>query len=378
MPHERDAPKMHLIFQDAVLRGLKAPEHGQLDYTDAHTPGLTLRVGKRTKTFMYVRHSRGRRERITIGQFPTVSLGKAREEARKLAAQKTLGLIAPKAELLFPEAIEEFLSGYRRKNRATTTAATDRLLRKYFAFTGDVSSITAREIARAIEAIRAPSERHHAFVAARTFFNWLTKRRLIAFSPLGGTDAPRKSNPRERVLSDAELVAVWNSAPSNGYGAIIRLAIITGQRMGQLAGLRGEFLGSHTISWPPEAMKANRRHMIPLTQMAAGILDPYRREGLLFTTSDGHPFVAWGWTKERLDKVAGVSGWVHHDLRRTWATKAAEWGIAAPHIIERVLAHQGGIISGVAAIYNRATYMPEMREAMEEWERRLVLLLQGE
>jgi hypothetical protein len=58
---------------------------------------------------MYVRWSQGRRERITIGQFPVVSLSKAREEVRKLAAQKTLGLIAPKAELLYPDALEELL-----------------------------------------------------------------------------------------------------------------------------------------------------------------------------------------------------------------------------------------------------------------------------
>ena len=108
---------MHLIFQDAVLRALKAPQQGQVDYTDVNTPGLTLRVGKRTKTFMYVRHSRGRRERITIGQFPAISLGKAREEARKLAAQKILGLIEPKTELLYPDALEEFLAGYRLRNR---------------------------------------------------------------------------------------------------------------------------------------------------------------------------------------------------------------------------------------------------------------------
>lgn len=369
---------MHLIFQDAVLRGLRPPERGQVDYTDVHTPGLTLRVGKRTKTFMYVRWSRGNRQRITIGQFPAVSLGQAREEARKLAAQKTLGLLAPKAELPYSDALDEFLASYRLKNRATTVHETDRLLRRHFTFTGDVAAIKTRQLTQVIDAIEAPSARHHAFVAARTFFNWLAKRRLISLSPLAGVDAPRKGPSRERVLSDAELVAIWNSVPPSAYGAIIRLGIITGQRMGQLAGLRGGYVAGDIISWPPEAMKANRRHSIPLTGMVASILDPYLEDGLLFPTKDGRPFAAWPGNKARLDKVAGVSGWVHHDLRRTWATKAAEWGIAPPHIIERVLAHQSGTISGVSAIYNRATYMPEMREALEKWERHLVMLLKRE
>jgi integrase len=368
-------PRTLLIFQDAVLRTLKAPEHGQLDYTDANTPGLTLRVGKRTKTFMYVRRLRGRRERITIGQFPAVSLGKAREEARKLAAEKTLGLIAPKPELTYADALEEFLAGCRQRNRAATADETDRLLRRHFSFVGDVTDIGVRQIARALDAITAPSERHHAFVAARTFFNWLAKRRLVAFSPVAAVDAPRKGTSRERVLSDNELVAIWRGVPSSPYGAIVRLGIISGQRMGQLSGLRGEFVGRDVISWPAEAMKTNRQHSLPLTAMAAQIICQYRKEGLLFSTKDGRPFTAWPRNKSRLDKAAGVAGWVHHDLRRTWATKAAEWGIADPHIIERILAHQTGTISGVAAIYNRATYMPEMRNALEKWEARLAALL---
>jgi integrase len=268
---------MHLVFQDAILRGLKAPDHGQVDYTDAHTPGLTLRVGKRTKTFMFLRSAHGRRGRITIGQFPAVTLGKACGEARKLAAEKTLGPLASRLNLLFAAALEEFLVGYQRKNRATTVRETERFLRRHFQFTGDVASVTAREIARALDAIAVRSEQRHAYVAGRTFFNWLTKRRLIPFSPLAGVEAPRKAAARDRVLSDAELIAIWRAVPSDAHGAIVRLAILTGQRIGQLAGLRGEFVTTTSITWPPEAMKGNRRHTIPLTQPVADIIRPTRR-----------------------------------------------------------------------------------------------------
>ena len=271
---------MHLVFQDAILRGLKAPDRGQVDYTDAHTPGLTLRVGKRTKTFMFLRSAHGRRERITIGQFPAVTLGRAREEARKLAAEKTLGLLAPRTTLSFSAALEEFLADYRRKNRSSTLHETERLLRRHFPFTGDVTSITAREIVRAIDAVEAHSEQRHAYVAGRTFFNWLAKRRLIPFSPLAGVEPPRKTTFRERVLSNAELIAVWRACPRGAYGAIIRLAILSGQRLGQIAGLRGEFITANSITWPPEAMKGNRRHSIPLTQRSAETIQLYMREGL--------------------------------------------------------------------------------------------------
>ena len=234
--------KMHPVFQDAILRGLKAPDRGQVDYTDTHTPGLTLRVGKRTKTFMFVRSAHGRRERITIGQFPAVTLGRAREEARKLAAEKTLGLLSPRTNLSFSAALEEFLVDDRRKNRASTVHETERLLRRHFRFTGDITSITAREIVRAIDAIAAHAEQHHAYVASRTFFNWLTKRRLIPALPArrGGAAAqghlPRTGAVGSRV--DRDLARF----PAKRLRHDHPPRHLRGQRMGQLAGLRGEFV----------------------------------------------------------------------------------------------------------------------------------------
>jgi integrase len=92
---------------------------------------------------------------------------------------------------------------------------------------------------------------------------------------------------------------------------------------------------------------------------------------------DGLPSIQhWAWFKTKLDKACGVRNWVLHDLRRTLATKLAEMRVA-PHIIERILAHSGSI-SGVAAIYNRYSYLSEMREALQNWEQRLHTLLSNE
>jgi integrase len=63
-----------------------------------------------------------------------------------------------------------------------------------------------------------------------------------------------------------------------------------------------------------------------------------------------------------------------HDLRRTFATNLAQLGVA-PHVIERLLNHVTGQISGVAAIYNRAKYFDEMAQAMQQWEARLAEIL---
>ena len=85
------------------------------------------------------------------------------------------------------------------------------------------------------------------------------------------------------------------------------------------------------------------------------------------------PFSDWHRNKQRLNRASGVKDWVHHDLRRVWATIAAEKLDVQPHIIDAVLAHQSG--TAVSRIYNRARYLSAMRDAIETWERYLHNLL---
>ena len=47
-----------------------------------------------------------------------------------------------------------------------------------------------------------------------------------------------------------------------------------------------------------------------------------------------------------------------------------------PHIVERVLNHASGTFGGVAGIYNRFAYLPEMREALDTWDEKVTSLLQ--
>lgn len=76
-----------------------------------------------------------------------------------------------------------------------------------------------------------------------------------------------------------------------------------------------------------------------------------------------------------LRKLSGVNNFTLHDLRRTFATRNAELG-TPPHIVERLLNHISGVISGVSATYNRATYVPEMRIAIDRYEEHLKKVLE--
>ena|SRR5436190_17336922 len=55
-----------------------------------------------------------------------------------------------------------------------------------------------------------------------------------------------------------------------------------------------------------------------------------------------------------------------HDLRRTCVSGMARLGIA-PHIADKILNHQSGTISGVAAVYQRHEFLAERQEALDRW-----------
>jgi integrase len=86
------------------------------------------------------------------------------------------------------------------------------------------------------------------------------------------------------------------------------------------------------------------------------------------------PFTNWSNAKSALEKASGVSGFTLHDLRRTFATRLAELGVA-PHVIERLLNHVTGSLSPIARVYNKARYIEEMRAAIDLWEAKLNKIL---
>ena len=132
-----------------------------------------------------------------------------------------------------------------------------------------------------------------------------------------------------------------------------------------------------TWSIPAARTKSNRAQVVPLVERAIQILEAIPRlEGeLVFSSiaSDTRSFSGFSKAKQRLDQLSGVSDWTLHDLRRSTATGLAKLGMA-PHVVERVLNHTTGTLGGVAGVYNRFGYLPEMRVALELWARHVASL----
>ena len=96
----------------------------------------------------------------------------------------------------------------------------------------------------------------------------------------------------------------------------------------------------------------------------------------VFSLSGTKPFQSFSAAKRDLDKLSGVSDWRLHDLRRTCVSGMARLGIA-PHVADKVLNHQTGTISGVAAVYQRHEFLAERKVALERWGTHMALLLKS-
>jgi integrase len=221
----------------------------------------------------------------------------------------------------------------------------------------------------------ARGRKMHAALSA--IFKWLLQNRRISSNPTAGVYCPGAPPPRERVLTDAEIVKFWNAADKADapYGAIFKMLLLTGCRLNEVAGMRREELSDDSWTIPSERTKNHRPLVLALPPLALALIDS---DGTYVFSSGDKPVTSFSRMKKVLDEAIGkgVPPWRLHDLRRTAATGMAELGIA-PHIIEAVLNHVSGAKAGVAGIYNRAVYAPEKKAALERWAAHIDGLVTG-
>jgi integrase len=214
--------------------------------------------------------------------------------------------------------------------------------------------------------------RLQAFRVFTAFFNWCVPR-YLKYPPTTGLKVQHRPSSRTRVLTNDEIRALWAAADAmeGHFPTILKLLLITGQRRGEIAVLKAEWVTPTSICLPKQVTKNARDHLFPIGSFAASIL-PSTKAGLLFPGRDhkDKPFNGWAKAMDTLRKKLG-SEFPHftlHDARRTLCTKWAEDLRIAPHLIERYVNHVSGQVSGVAAIYNRATHLEELRECVDRWE----------
>jgi integrase len=369
-----------------------------LVYWDAASPGFGLKVTpKGRKVFIVLYRTGGAGSKLrkyTIGPYGRVTLHQARVAAQKVFAAKLEGRdpAAEKRESkrrivadLVEDLLESFITQRLSQNRSGAEIA--RVLRREVGkpWAGrSIHSIAKRDVVEVVSAIvqrGAPSAANKTLKSLKTFLRWCVGRAVLDQSPAEGVPLPTKEVARDQVLDDMELAQVILAARKIGgpYGAIVELLALTGQRRQEVACLAWEELDLAQQVWtiPKSRTKNGKAHVVHLSRQSLAVVQGADRLGpFLFTLLGTKPFQDFTRAKRRLDQLSGMTGWRLHDLRRTCVSGMARLGVA-PHVADKILNHQAGTISGVAAVYQRHEFLVERRAALDLWGAHIDQLLKG-
>ena len=403
-----------LKLTDAAIRRLKKPDTGRVEFWDTHTPGLGLRLSA-SGVASWVLITRAlkagawKQQRVTLGAYPAMSLADARQTASAAKATAKVGedpaaatrtaraRMVDDSRNTFAAVRDEFLEKYRgRQNRRpapnTLREMTRVLSAEAFGAWADapLAKLTKRDVLDVLDGVvarGAETMANRTLAYLKLLFGWAAHRGIIEVDPTAGIKKPGHETSRDRVLSAAELRAIWEATGGDGlFDGIVRLLILTGARLNEVARLEWVELDADLTAWtlPAERSKNHRPHLVPVSAPARAILEARRETQRLlatndkpappfvFTTNGTAPFSGFSKSKERLDAKLAKAGievapWRLHDLRRSVATHMAETLRIPPHVIEAVLNHVSGSKAGVAGTYNRAAYLDERKAALNAW-----------
>ncbi len=373
---------------DISIRSLPLPPKGQKTYWDETLSGFGCRVSQ-GGTRSFVLQFGADRQLITIGRYhpDILPLGKARTEAKRILAEAVLGKHRPHS-ITFEGAKAQFLDACTRKNKPRTVYDYTRLLGSYFNFgRKQLADISTADLAHKLDRVRSQSERRYSTVLIKILFRWAYRRGYLDTSPADRFQTPPQSR-RDRTLSSQELAKALRLAlaGTSSFHSIAALLMLTGQRRGEIAALKWDWVdeGKKLITLPAAITKNKCEHQFPVGKLTLTVLNRIQRfadNPYVFPAARDRyrdrpatTFNGWGKPKAEFDKALQIPPWTLHDLRRTLRTQWAQLGISR-EVAERYINHVSGVHSGVQAIYDRYSYIDEMRAAVNKWERYLSGLL---
>jgi len=370
-----------VLLTDIVATTAKPAAGKQLSLWDTRTKGFGLRINPQgTKTWQVMIGDK--RQRITLGHYPDIKLKDARRLALTVIGN---GEPPPKRSTdltpyLASDAVQKFVEQHHANSRPNWRYEQERLLTRHLLSKHadrPIDKFTAAHILAITDNLaHIPSEQFHAHKAIKSFFKWAMHRQLIAASPVTNLAQPGKVNDRDRLLTDDEIVRIYSAAADLAYpfGFIVLICIHTGLRRGEVGSLKWSYITQELITIPKEIAKNGYEHIIPNFINDNLRLVPRSSSQYLFPTSTDKPFCAWGKNKARLDALCSVEDFVLHDFRRYLSSTMRRLGVPID-VTETILNHVSGSRSQIQRIYDRHDRLPEMKEALQLYEKHLAALL---
>lgn len=365
-----------------TLEALK-PNAKRYEVHDLLCPGMSVRVSAQGQKVFSVKFRYGlNQKRMKLGVYPRITLATAREKAMDILRQVDEGIDPTKRRRTPNMKVEAVCGEFIRLHaqaRNKSWREAERILEREFVGTfgqRDIREIKRFDVLEIMDAAVARGSTYQAnriLSNIRKLFNWCVERGIVEISPINGLKAPTKEESRDRVLEDDEIVRLLRACRNDVYPfrQFVPILLATAQRRGELAEMRWSEVDLTAKQWviPADRSKNGKPHVVPLSPYALDALSEVPRFldcDYVFTTTRNSPVSGFSKMLRRLSEGSQTSDWRLHDLRRTAASGMARAGVA-PHVVEKVLNHISGTISGVAAVYNRYGYDREKREALETW-----------
>jgi integrase len=276
--------------------------------------------------------------------------------------------------------VTKHVRGQGLRTADTIERTFERLIRPRLG-TKSIYDVQRRDVVDLLDKIEeecGPVMADRALAHLRKCFNWFATRddRFVPPIVIGMMRTKPRERARSRTLDDQEIGDLWQAldeltdAPPR-YAAFIRVALLTGQRRSEIAGMHRDEISGTKWTIPADRYKTRRDHEVPLTAAVQKIVGEGR--GFIFSSDVAGKRALSGYSKAQgalVKKLADVRKrdgrkpmphWTPHDLRRTARSLMSRCGVSSD-IAERTLGHA---LAGVRNVYDRHAYFDEKRDALE-------------
>ena len=219
---------------------------------DDTLPGFFIRKFASGKASYGVKYNVGTQQRrLSLGAVVPGVLAERRRMAADILARARLGqdmvgdkqVAAGKQVVTLGMVVPKYLAARKGELRPKSYSETQRYLERTWLplHEQQISTITRQHIVAVIDDAEMQSGKvaaDRARMALSGLFGWAIDRGYLDANPTLHVRARAQSRARERVLSEAELAAVWNACDGDDdFSRIVRLLILTGQRRAEIGDL---------------------------------------------------------------------------------------------------------------------------------------------
>ncbi|NJD37371.1 MAG: DUF4102 domain-containing protein [Geobacter sp.] len=384
-----------IVFTELMIKNLKPLD---VDYTKSEGNGFSICVRPTgTKTWLYIFAVDGKRRKMSLGQYPEMTLVDARSkfEEERYKVRKGIDPVTVEEEErdtrrktpTVAELVPDYIEYQKAEGKKAWREVERVLLRDVVPKWGKrkITDLDRDDMVRLMrdKAKQAPIQANRILAYTRSMMSWAVDHTTLKVNPFTGSwkRVAKKETAKQRCLSDSEIAIFWKGLDrcpmSESMKRILKLVLVTGQRPGEVAGMHSSEIDESGNWWviPAERMKNKRPHAVYLTQTAKDLIGS--ATGYIFPNPRDnsrpiHVNALSHATRKTFD-VLGIPSYAPHDLRRTMNTLMTGCKIIKEHR-ERVLSHALERLDGT---YNVYEYADEKQIAVEAVERKLLSIIQG-